>query len=432
MNERGGVSSGAADGAAAGGSERAPLLRAGAGGYAAWKPTMNVFLQRHGAAGVHTEELSEEQWLEDSSDVAAWAKQALTAARAAARGGSSTTKDEAKQEEALSAEALSGRATVKANVERSHKAFGALYSALSEDLRMQVAHLPQGWAHGLWMWLERKFQSTEPESVGILLKRWVSLEQTEDESFDAYRARVNEVHALLKHAKQEQTPEMYCLFLLDRLQPRYTSVVLALKNGSMLKDMANVDWDAVTMMVNSHERRESAETSGAKAMAARAAPETYSSAAARAHSPAPEQRNGGNGGDRDHGSGSRSRSLQEVQCYNCGKYGHISRNCQKPRMAGGNRGGQGYGGRRDEQASSLSSNDWNARGEFALSLKTKRGKGQVPKPDEQGWIRVDGKSSASISRKMKSKEIPQAAKMPDVDAGEWRRGATPVSSAIPV
>jgi len=41
------------------GSERAPQLRAG--GYAAWKPAMDVYLQRHGAAGVHKVTLSQRE-----------------------------------------------------------------------------------------------------------------------------------------------------------------------------------------------------------------------------------------------------------------------------------------------------------------------------------------------------------------------------------
>jgi hypothetical protein len=46
---------GAAGGSGHGsGSERAPLLRASGAAYAAWKPAMDVFLQRHGAACVHT------------------------------------------------------------------------------------------------------------------------------------------------------------------------------------------------------------------------------------------------------------------------------------------------------------------------------------------------------------------------------------------
>ena len=344
------VSSGAADALAAG-SERAPLLRAG--GYAAWKPTMDVYLQRHGAAGVHKELLTQEEWLEDSSDVASWGKQSLAAARAAARGGDAAqaSASSAKAEEPPSAEAKAARLLVTANVDRSFKAYGSLFSALSEDLRLQVAHMPQGWAYGLWMWLERKFQSTEADSVGMLLTRWVHLAQAEHESFDAYRARVNEVQALLKHAKQEQTPEMVCLFMLDRLRPQYTPVVLALKNGSMLTEKAAIDWDAVTTLVNAHERNERQlqdSEAATRVMAARTD--------SRGQSPAPDQRGrdyGDNGGNRDQGSGGRSRTLQEVQCFNCGKNGHISRNCSVPRKEhrhthayGGGRGNNGAGSSR--------------------------------------------------------------------------------------
>ena len=78
----------------------------------------------------------------------------------------------------------------------------------------------------------------------------------EGESFDAYRARVNEVAALLKHAKEEQSPAMYAYVLLQRLQSRYDPVVLALQSGSLLKNPAAVDWDAVTALINTHERKE--------------------------------------------------------------------------------------------------------------------------------------------------------------------------------
>jgi hypothetical protein len=42
-------------------------------------------------------------------------------------------------------------------VERSRKVFGMLYSSLPKELRAQAAHIPQGWAFGLWHWLETKF-----------------------------------------------------------------------------------------------------------------------------------------------------------------------------------------------------------------------------------------------------------------------------------
>lgn len=355
--DRGGRT-GIGEGAAASGSERAPQLRASSAAYAAWKPAMDVFLQRHGASGVHTEPLSEREWNEDYGDVTKWAKQALAAARALARNGDGALKEEA----ALSPETKAARALVAANVERSMKAFGSIYSALPEELRLQVAHLPQGWAYGLWQWLERKFQSTEADNVGVLLKRWVNLRQTEDESFDAYRARVNEVNTLLKHAKQEPTPEMYCLFMLDRLQPRYAPVVLALHNGSLLKDKANIDWDAVTTLVNSHERAErhmagEADAAAAKAMAARTVASSELdgeqqqqlqhgvAAATTVGNSTRTQRQGqqDRSGNRGFGAGGQAVPLSKVMCYICGELGHIKFNCPSKDNNGHHDGSGGSG-----------------------------------------------------------------------------------------
>lgn len=333
------------DGAAAS-SDRAPPLRAG--GYAAWKPSMNVYLQRHGAADVHTEPQSQEEWLRDSSSVAAWNKQTLAAARIAALGagpGAASGDGSAQggaasglaKEEPLSAEAKAGRALVAAHVERSRQAYGRIYSALQEDLRLQVAHLPQGWAYGLWQWLERKFQSTEADHVGLLLRRWIHLSMNEGESFDSYRARVNEVAALLKHAKEEQSPAMYSYVLLQRLQPRYDPVVLALQSGQLLKDPKAIDWDSVTALINTHERKEHqmADDAGsagpAKAMAA-ARSQDWSAPKEAVQQGDPErsyvrrQEGGSASGSRPRQS---PRTLADIQCFGCGEYGHMKSDCPK-------------------------------------------------------------------------------------------------------
>jgi hypothetical protein len=328
---------------------------------------MNVYLQRHGAADVHTEPQTQEEWLRDSSNVAAWNKQTLAAARIAAlgvgtgaasdsgsaQGGAGSSSGVQPKEEALSTEAKAGRALVSAYVERSRQAFGRIYSALPEDLRLQVAHLPQGWAFGLWQWLERKFQSTEADHVGLLLRRWIHLSMNEGESFDAYRARVNEVAALLKHAKEEQSPAMYAYVLLQRLQSRYDPVVLALQSGSLLKNPAAVDWDAVTALINTHERKEhqmanDAGAASAKAMAAARSPEwSVPKGASQQHEDRQSHR-------QDHGTAAASRSRQaprtlaDVQCFGCNEFGHLSRNC--PKRKDGNRDS----GRRSERASVVS------------------------------------------------------------------------------
>ena len=110
--------------------------------------------------------------------------------------------------------------------------FGVIWASLPEELRAQAAHVPQGFALGLWQWLQQKFQNTEQDSVGELLAQWVALRQEEDESFDAYRARVNQLKSLLEHAKEPQSARMCVFTLLDKLQPRYKQAVLALKAGA--------------------------------------------------------------------------------------------------------------------------------------------------------------------------------------------------------
>jgi hypothetical protein len=170
-------------GGAGGGGLTAQTPRLLPGGYAAWRPAMDVWLNRAGAEDVHKKAMSEQDWQAQSTRVGVWADDALTAALALAMGdGTGSSSAAPEPSDAVKA----ARKLVTASVERSRKVYGALYSALSEELRAQVAHIPSGFAFGLWDWLERKFQSTEADSVGALFAQWVKLQQTEEESFDAY------------------------------------------------------------------------------------------------------------------------------------------------------------------------------------------------------------------------------------------------------
>ena len=126
------------------------------------------------------------------------------------------------------------------------KVYGILYASIPDELRAQTADIAQGWAYGLWHWLEVKFQSTEEDSVGELLAEWTTLRQSDGESFDSYRARVSKLRDLLKAAKEEPSARMYGYMMLDRLQPRYRQAVLALKAGGQLKDVSAISWDTVT------------------------------------------------------------------------------------------------------------------------------------------------------------------------------------------
>jgi len=255
-------------GGATGHSAQAPRLRSTAGSYAAWKPDMDVYLERVGADGVHKREMADESWRKMSLQVQSWSDEALAQALASigvddtvasGAGGASSVSASASAHTptaSLTSEQKEQRRLVIALVERSRRTFGVIWASLPEELRVQAAHVPQGFASGLWLWLQRKYQNTEQDSVGELLAQWVALRQEEDESFDAYRARVNQLKALLDHAKEPQSARMYVFTLLDKLQSRYKQAVLALKASGQLKDADKIVWDTVAAFINQHERSE--------------------------------------------------------------------------------------------------------------------------------------------------------------------------------
>ena len=122
------------------------------GGYAAWRPNMDVFLQRAGAEGVHRKAMTSADWIARSDMVAKWADEADAEAWALLSLGSATSSSGSTQGKTASApsdEAKAARKVVSATVERSRRVFGIIYSSLPEELRAQVAHIASGWAFGL-------------------------------------------------------------------------------------------------------------------------------------------------------------------------------------------------------------------------------------------------------------------------------------------
>lgn len=266
-------------------------------------------------------------WLTLVAAVEGWARADEDVSIALALGGPSSS-----AKAAQSAEKEARRGAVEA-VARGKRAYALLYVALPDALRSLVAHVPQGYAFGLWSWLEQRFQSTEQDSIGDLWEQFTSLVQRSgdtgddsDESFDVYKARVDHVYGLLAHAKDKPSAGLYAHRLLWKLSPRYAPAVLALKASGKLKDASAIDWSEITVFINNHERsdkRAAVAESDHRAMAA------Y----------------GGRRGNKSEQSGVNSRggapSGSGVQCYNCGEKGHIARFCEKPDRRTGRGGDKG-------------------------------------------------------------------------------------------
>ena len=309
---------------------QAPKLR-GAAHYAAWRRDMEVWLERHNANNVHSRAIDAKEWKRFEALVRQWGEEelmeAMTAFSSAAIAGSSsssssastTTTKEKDSGNAPDAQAKQ-RKVLTLMVQHSHRVFGVLYSALPDELRTQAESVPRGFAYGLWHWLETKFQSTESDSVHELLEQWFSLRQEEDEQYDAYRARVNALYALLDAAKETPSAAMRSLILCERLTPRYKPVVLALKASGVLKDAKNIDWENVTAQINRHEREELRSNSDAVAAAARGAwANTAHTRNTQEQEPHAEWRE-------------KPKADSSTDCWNCQGKGHFQWDCSKPRQ----------------------------------------------------------------------------------------------------
>ena len=275
------------------------------------------------------------------------------------------------------------RGIVRGIVSRSERAFGYLYGALPDDLRPQVAHLSQGFAYALWVWIEEKFQSKESDNVNALLSEWSTVEQSESESFDAYRARVNKLAGLLGDAAEPPSERMFSHTLLEKLRPSYRSVVLALQNGPLLKatkeidvplvaahkkTVLAVDWTEVTRMVNAHERSEMRLGGGG----GEGQPGGDSQAlSVRQYGGRSSSSSGGVGGGWQQQQGKHADKKKktegnqkklpaynekgEPRCFNCDVYGHMGRDCsQKKTKAAPRSSAQRRAGQDREEAAAFS------------------------------------------------------------------------------
>ena len=119
---------------------------------------------------------------------------------------------------------------------------------------------------------------------------------------------------------------MYSHTLMGRLLSTYKPAVLALKVGGKLKDAASIDWDAVTALVNAHERDTGdGSPSGSQAAMSATVSRGRDRSVPTSHIPASTS---------DANSAYRGE-FGQGKCFNCGKFGHIIRECQeklKPRF----------------------------------------------------------------------------------------------------
>ena len=398
--------------------------------YAAWKPELEIYMTRVGlkdrdykvsiadyaalAALVVQWDSDDEQRstslvLAHATRAAAVAALQLKAATTSSAGSSSDGKQleaaleelqqqvKAEPQQAVSAEMKAAMDHTKQLVARSARAYAVLYEAMPVELRPQVERLPKSYAFALWEFLEKKYQSTETDSVATYWGQLIECKQSDTESFDAYRARVDAVITLLSRSGETVSPTLYKHYVIDRLHARYEPVKLAINVGgkvsnAVLQSPAGVNWGEVRAHINQHERQSlgmdgsSGPVEAATAMAVREHGKSSSGGGERRER---ERKKGGASGPRG-------------ACYGCGKPGHYQRDCPKGKQTGGggDRGRARDGDRGEQAMSAQSSSGCAGRG-----ARTPRDYFSDDEDEEEAFcmavLTVSGPGSSSVSTSYK-------------------------------
>jgi hypothetical protein len=306
---------------------RLATASSGQGGlpHSVWRPQMQTFLMRQ---GIEERDYSEPfpHWKEVVAAIDADEKAEEQAAIAemlgknsAAAAGSTTT---AAASSTKTAEQIKRKQRVIDAVARVRKAYAFLYAALPADLRSLVADQPQGYAYGVWNFLEKKFRNTEQDSVMALWEQLTSLRQdtNSDENFAEYKARVDSVRELLENAKQQIGSGLYASLLLWRLRPAYQTAVLTLKTGDKLLDTDKIDWQYIAEWMSQFERSQQ----GLNDTAAGAA----GGEGDRAYAAKQQQKSWSNVAGQQK---KQPADLSHIKCYNCNVMGHYASDCKQPR-----------------------------------------------------------------------------------------------------
>lgn len=196
--------------------------------------------------------------------------------------------------------------TLKKIVKSVREVYSILYQSIPQELRLQIGSEHEGNGAYLWQWLDTRLQPTGVAALHDNIAAIFSMQQSNDESFEQYKARVDVVNDRLAKSGIDLQPEIYRYVVLERLRQEYQPIVLNLRLNSEYKSNGkdNVTmWSKIVLQMIQYERTQkelSGDSSSGTAMAARGKASQH---------------------------GQLKRDYSSYKCHQCGEIGHIKYKC---------------------------------------------------------------------------------------------------------
>jgi len=169
--------------------------------------------------------------------------------------------------------------TATERMRRIRKAYTIIQSSLDEELVKYITGVQIGYAYDLWLWLEKKFQDAEVDSIALRLRAFYLMKMNEEESFEAWKVRIDTAKKGLEYLKEPVSQNAYISKLLYDCHPRYEQarsiLTLSLVAQKKADSKATYDWNYVVEFMRGQEltMQQQAETDSSSgpslAMAAR-------------------------------------------------------------------------------------------------------------------------------------------------------------------
>lgn len=202
------------------------------------------------------------------------------------------------------------RKTIINTVQRVKTVYNILYEALPSDIRNCISVEIQGNGAALWTWLEERLHGNTIDVTYETISELFTIKQSSDETFETYKARVDELNEKLAATKEDLSPTLYRYVLLTKLRSEYQHFVVSLNLSKEYKEGTQVEiWKNISLAIQNFERTNLSNKSDSSSSSETAMAAHYKS--------------------NIKGSNNYHKSEFNPQCHHCGEFGHIRPKCPK-------------------------------------------------------------------------------------------------------